>query len=216
MDNFLERWRTDKKFRTAVKLIGYVCFVLIVAIYALSSDTSGYGTNKYLEQLEAASEAKKETKKEDTIKLEKEYEYKITIEIDDKKYEYSGTQNETERTIEKKVDNKTTKYVYKDNTYYIEDEKQTNNYMITTKEEVYDIINYNYINIDTINEYLSKAEKNNNQYLVYIKDIVLGNDSNNYFVIDVNDNNIFIDYTALMKEFNSNIKKYKVSIEIKE
>ncbi len=216
MDNFLERWRTDKKFRTAVKLVGYVFFVLIIAVYALSSDTSGYGTNKYLEKLEAAEEAKKETKKEDTIKLAKEYEYKITIEIDDKKYEYSGIQNETERTIEKKEDNKITKYVYKDDTYYLEDEKQTNNYMITTKEEVYDIINYNYINIDTINEYLSKAEKNNNQYLVYIKDIVLGNDSNNYFVIDINDNNIFIDYTALMKEFNSNIKKYKVSIEIKE
>ena len=107
-----------------------------------------------------------------------------------------------------------TKYIYKDNTYYIQDEN--NNYIITNKDEVYDIINYNYINFDTINEYLRKAEKNNNQYLVYLKDIVLGNNSENYFVIDINEKNMYIDYTALMKEFNSSIKKYKVSIEIKE
>ena len=106
-------------------------------------------------------------------------------------------------------------YIYKNGNYYIEDTKQANNYIVTTQEEVYDVVNYNYINMDTINEYLKKATKNNNQYLVYLKNVILGNDSENYFVIDIKDTNIYIDYTALMKEFNSNIKKYKVSIEIK-
>ena len=90
------------------------------------------------------------------------------------------------------------------------------NYIITTKDEVYDIINYNYINLSTINEYLKKATKNDNQYLVYLKDIILGNDSDDYIVIDINENNIFIDYTVLMKEFNNNLNKYQVIIEIKE
>ena len=118
--------------------------------------------------------------------------------------------------IEKKVDDKKTNYVYQNNNYYIEDTMKIDNYIITTKDEVYDIINYNYINLSTINEYLKKATKNDNQYLVYLKDIILGNDSDDYIVIDINENNIFIDYTVLMKEFNNNLNKYQVIIEIKE
>ena len=213
MDKFLERWKEDKKFRAIIKLIIYFIFISFIAIYTISIDKRSYNRTKYLEDVESSTNKKEETN-EEIFKLGKEYEYKITIEIDDKTYEYSGTQSETEKTINKKVDNKMTKYIYKDNTYYIQDEN--NNYIITNKDEVYDIINYNYINFDTINEYLRKAEKNNNQYLVYLKDIVLGNNSENYFVIDINEKNMYIDYTALMKEFNSSIKKYKVSIEIKE
>ena len=87
-------------------------------------------------------------------------------------------------------------------------------YVKTTKDEVYDIVNYNYLNLETINEYLSKATANNNQYLVYLKDIILGNDSEDYFVILINDKTIDIDYTPLMKQFNSKINNYKVTIKI--
>ena len=208
MNDFLKKWKNDKKYRAKIKLIAYFIFISFISIYAISLNNSIYNSTH-----SEVSETPEE-KTDDIIKLKDTYEYKITIDIDDKTYEYSGTQNETERTINKTIDNKTTKYIYKDNTYYLED--QTTNYMVTTKDEVYDIINYNYINIDTINEYLKKAEKNNNQYIVYIKDIVLGNNSENYFIIDINKNKIFIDYTALMREFNTNIQKYKVSIEINE
>ena len=211
MDNFIEKWKNDKKFRTLVKLIAYTIFVIIAAVYALSLDANTPDKTKYLEELKTNNN--NTNKNEKIFKVKDKYEYKITIEIDDKQYEYTGIQDETKRTIVKKVDNQTKNYVYKDNTYYLED---NTNYIITNKDEVYDVINYNYINLDTINEYLNKAEKNNNQYLVYLKDIILGNDSENYFVIDIKDKNIYIDYTVLMKEFNSNINKYKVSIEIKE
>ena len=89
-------------------------------------------------------------------------------------------------------------------------------YVKTTKDEVYDIVNYNYINLESINTYLNKATNNNDQYLVYLKDIILGNNSEEYFVILVNNNKINIDYTPLMQEFNENIFKYTVDIEILE
>ena len=75
----------------------------------------------------------------------------------------------------------------------------------------------NYINLESINSYLEKAKSsNNNQYLVYLKDIILGNDSEEYFTILINDDKINIDYTPLIKQFNHDIKKYKVNIQINE
>ena len=81
---------------------------------------------------------------------------------------------------------------------------------------MYDIVNINYINLNTINEYLKTSHKNNNQYIVYLKDIILENESDDYFIILVNDNEINIDYTPLEKIINNNIEKYKVHIKIEE
>ena len=51
---------------------------------------------------------------------------------------------------------------------------------------------------------------------LYLKDIILGQDTNEYFTISVDENKISIDYTPLMKQFNPDIKKYKVNIQINE
>lgn len=213
MKDFLEKWNKDRRFRTKTKLILYTAFVVIVAIYAFTLDSD----NSYKDLSNIKNEiANTKKTEENIIKVPEEYNYTITIKIDDKEYEYTGMKLSDKEYIEKKVDDKKTNYVYQNNNYYIEDTTKIDNYIITTKDEVYDIINYNYINLSTINEYLKKATKNDNQYLVYLKDIILGNDSDGYIVIDINENNIFIDYTVLMKEFNNNLNKYQVIIEIKE
>ena len=51
MDNFIEKWKNDKKFRTLVKLIAYTIFVIIAAVYALSLDANTPDKTKYLEEL---------------------------------------------------------------------------------------------------------------------------------------------------------------------
>ena len=212
MDKFLEKWKNDKKYKAKIKLIVYMTFALFVTIYAVSINNKEYDKNEYLSKMK--QEYNKDNNIDDILKINDTYNYIITIEIDDKKYEYSGTKDNNQTTIIKKVDNNITNYIYKNNEYYVEDDNKE--YIITNKDNVYDIINYNYINIDTIKEYLKKAKKNNNQYLVYIKDIILTSDSDNYFIIDIIDNNIYIDYTPLIKEFNNDIKKYKVTIKIEE
>ena len=82
------------------------------------------------------------------------------------------------------------------------------------KEEIYDIVNSDYLNLTTINQYLSKSTKIDNQYLVYLKDIILGNNSDDYIQITINENNIDINYTSLVKTFDKSIEKYLVSIKI--
>ena len=78
----------------------------------------------------------------------------------------------------------------------------------------YDIVNYNYLKLETINEYLSKPVKRENEYLVYLKDIILGPGSEDYIIITKEDNIINIDYTELMKNFDKTIENYSIKIEI--
>ena len=211
MKDFLEKWKSDKRYRAKIKLLAYTIFIIIIFIYALTLDTS---PRNYEDISDINNNSINKTA--DIIKIPEQYEYIIKIKIDDKEYKYSGIQTTEKRTIKKEIDDKVTNYIYQNNQYYLEDSINIDNYVTTAKEEVYDIVNYNYINLTTINEYLKKATKDNNQYLVYLKDIILGNESDRYFVIDINDKNIFVDYTVLMKEFNNNIKTYTVNYEIKE
>ena len=211
MNDFMKKWKEDRKFRTKIKLLAYTLFVVIVSIYAFTLDNNT--DTSLINDLKENNTTKQNNK--ETIKIPEEYEYTIKINIDDKEYKYIGKKMLDREYISKVIDNKTINYMYKDNKYYIEDEMKIDNYMITTKDEVYDIINYNYINLKTINEYLSSSKKDSDQYLVYLKDIILGNDSEEYFVININDKKIFIDYTVLMKQFNKNINKYQVIFEIK-
>ena len=214
MNDFFKKWKEDKKYRTKIKLIIYTLFVVFVSIYAFTLDTSSSNISNNTNDMKINTITKKETT--NTINIPDEYEYTIKIDIDDKEYKYYGKKQLDKEIIQKIVDDTTTNYIYQNDKYYIEDTEENNNYIITTRDEVYDVINYNYINLNTINAYLSTSKKDYNQYLVYLKNIILGNDSEDYIIINITDNNIFIDYTILMKEFNKDVDKYNVIIEIKE
>ena len=212
MDEFLKKWKKDKKFKTSIQLATYTFFVIIVAIFAVSNNDS-IPSNEIDDN--KINQAEKDNKENDnTIKIPEQYNYSIKININEKEYKYSGTKTKEEKKIIKEIDEEISNYIYKNNSYYKEDEE--NNYLLTSEDEVYDIINYNYLSLETIKEYLTKAEKLENQYLVYLKDIILDNNSNDYIVININDNKINIDYTVLMKKFNETIEKYFVNIDIEE
>ena len=147
------------------------------------------------------------------ISIPDNYSYFINITIDGKEYIYSGEKHSTEKTINKTIDNVTTNYLLRDNDYYMQD---NNLYVKITKEEVYDIINYNYIDLNNINNYLNQAIKDDNQYKVYLQDVILDTETKEYFVISINDGTINIDYTPLMKRNNPDIDSYNVSIQINE
>ena len=209
MNEFLEKWKSDKRYRTKIKLIAYTAFVVIVSVYAISASDK-LPTNTSIFENDQIENVDKET---NTIDIPENYTYKITINIDDVIYTYNGQRMGGEETIQKESNGVINDYRYDDNEYY---ELIDGNYQLTTKKEVYDTVNYNYINLENINKYLNKAEKNNSNYLVYLKDIILGNDSNDSFTISINDNYISIDYTQLIKEFDSNINKYLVDIVIEK
>ncbi len=204
MDQFMEKWHNDNKFRAKIKLLLYGIFIIIVTIYAISLNKQDEASNQIDDEAETNVYA---------LAIPEQYNYQIDITIDDKTYQYNGIKTSDNMTINKISDGITTNYVYENNEYYVKDNDL---FVKTTKDEVYDIINYNYISFDSIREYLAKATKNGNQYLVYLKDIILGNDSDEYFVMLISDNDISIDYTPLMKQLDSNLEKYNVAIHIEK
>ena len=204
MENFMQKWQEDNRFRAKIKLLLYGLFIILVTMYAIS-----------------LKESKKDNNPETVFPVESNYQisipdnysYFINITIDGKEYIYSGEKHSTEKTINKTIDNVTTNYLLRDNDYYMQD---NNLYVKITKEEVYDIINYNYIDLNNINNYLNQAIKDDNQYKVYLQDVILDTETKEYFVISINDGTINIDYTPLMKRNNPDIDSYNVSIQINE
>ena len=210
MNDFYIKWKEDKRYRTKIKLILYTAFVAIVSIYAISSTRNTLNDNSINEK---KYEDKIINNNSNVINIPQNYTYKINITINDDNYLYYGKKTNSEETITKETQHSITNYRYFDNEYYVQVDDV---YQKTTKEDVYDVVNYNYINLTNINKYLSESTKQDNQYLVYLKDVILGNDSNDYFIVKANNNYINIDYTPLIKEFNPNIEKYIVDIELED
>lgn len=209
MKNFAEKWKSDHIYQTKIKLVLYTLFVVIVAIYAITANKNTKTIETDIDEL-----SNKVTTNENIFVIPKEYDYEINITTDNIKYTYVGTKTKTKEMIKKVVAEEETKYIYQNNQYY--QEIDNDNYLVTSKEEIYDFLDSNYLNIENINAYLSKSQKLNNQYLVYLKDILLDNDTEDYFVILIDKNNINIDYTPLMKSINKDFSKCNVTIKIEE
>ena len=203
MDDFLKKWHGDKKYQAKVKLLIYLVFVIAVSIYAVSQN------GKYQESM--TNDEEEVTIDNKTIDVPNTYSYLINVSINEKEYKFMGTKNDTDETIVRTIDEVTETFIQKNNEYYKE---INNNYFKTTRNAVYEPVNYEYINLENINLYLAKARKNNKDYIVYIKDIILNNTSDEYFIISINNNYINIDYTPLIKQIDSEIYKYVVNIEI--
>lgn len=207
MNDFIENWNNKPKFKTKIKLSLYTLFVVFVAIFAVSNRTpieteeKNKEPNNILQQQEQIA----------SIEIPNEYSYKINITINEKKYQYTGIKTLQRETIQKESNDTITKYIYENNQYYKEENES---YILTTKEEVYDIVNYDYINLLTINEYLTKSSKQGNKHFVYLKDIILGNNSEDYITITINQNDITIDYTTFVNIFDKTIEKYLINIEL--
>lgn len=209
MDQFKEKWKSDHRFQTKIKLALYTLFVVVVAIFAITN-RSTVPENKFEEQYNNADNSKNQNEFS-KIEIPEEYLYTINVVIDDKEYHYTGEKSKESESITKEVDGTTTNYIYKNNSYYKE---QNETYILSTKEDVYDIVNYDYINLETINEYLTKAVKKDNIYYVYLKDIILESLSEEYITITTYQNTVDIDYTKLVNELGQSINTYLVKFEI--
>lgn len=209
MKEFIEKWNSDSRFKTKIKLSLYTLFVVLVAIFAISSKND-ISENQFEEEY---NQNKQEQNKNinNIIEIPNKYNYKISININEKYYQYTGIKENQKESITKEAEGVITNYINENNNYYKEYE---DSYILTTKEDVYDIVNYNYLKLETINEYLSKSVKRENEYLVYLKDIILGNGSEDYIIITKEDNIINVDYTELMKNFDKTIENYSIKIEI--
>lgn len=196
-----ERWK-DKRERAKIELMLYGIFFLVIIIFARIS--SSMSTN-----------IPKDNDINNTFidEITDNYQYDIDITIDNNKYKYSGKKLGNNMSITRIVGTKEEYFYQMNDKYYILDTK--GNYILTTAEDIYPYIEYRYLNINNIKQFIKLGTKNDTVYSVKVSDIVLNNNSADTITLTVNeeDKNILIDYTNLFKIDNSNINKAEVNIK---
>lgn len=199
--NIKERWK-DKRERAKIELMLYGIFFLVIIIFARIS--SSMSTN-----------IPKDNDINNTFidEITDNYQYDIDITIDNNKYKYSGKKLGNNMSITRIVGTKEEYFYQMNDKYYILDTK--GNYILTTAEDIYPYIEYRYLNINNIKQFIKLGTKNDTVYSVKVSDIVLNNNSTDTITLTVNeeDKNILIDYTNLFKIDNSNINKAEVNIK---
>lgn len=208
MNEFVEKWKNDKKYQAKIKLSLYTIFIILVTIFALPKG------NISITEIEDRQEPPiEQNNKKTIIEIPTEYNYTINININENEYQYIGTKTKEKEIIKKEVNHIKTNYIYDNNNYYKE---INNNYILTTKKDVYDIVESNYLALENLNKYLEQSTKENNQYIIYLKDIILNNESNDYITITIDNNIIKVDYTKLMNILDETIYKYNIEINIEK
>ena len=196
--NLKEKWN-DKRERAKIELILYAIFFIGVIIFVrvgnnISNNNINISDNLFISQ------------------INDNYSYDIKININDNNYEYIGKVLGYNSTIEKK-DSNTDEYFYKKNDKYYKLD-QDNGYILSNKNDIYDVINYDYMDINNIKEYIKTSNNDNGIYKVKISDIILNSSSSDYITIKIDNinNTIEIDYTNLLKINDNNITKAIVII----
>ena len=197
--NIKERWK-DKRERAKIELMLYGIFFLAIIIFARIS----------------SSFSDSNIPKDNDIKsfindITDNYQYDIDITIDNNKY--YGSKLGHNMDITRVVDNKEDYFYQMNDKYYILDTK--GNYILTNDSDIFPYIEYRYLDINNIKEYIKLATYNNNIYSVKVSDIVLNSNSSDVITIKVDEDNknIIIDYTNLFKIDNNNLTKEVVSIK---
>lgn len=200
---FKEKWQ-DKRYQAKIKLSGYSIFVVIAIIMILVEGATNNKNTVIDNGLEDNKTIKDNTDTKDNKLFTINYPYIIELNynIDNTKnnitYKYSNNNNEL--LITKTNNDIVTNYKYISNKYYVENNDK---YILTNINKVYDIIDYEYLDIDNINNYLNNATLENDIYKVYLKDIILNNTSDKYITIKLLDNSVEIDYTYLLNILNN-------------
>lgn len=200
---FKEKWQ-DKRYQAKIKLSGYSIFVVIAIIMILVEGATNNKNTIIDNGLEDNKTIKDNTDTKDNKLFTINYPYIIELNynIDNTKnnitYNYSNNNNEL--LITKTNNDIVTNYKYISNKYYVENNDK---YILTNINTVYDIIDYEYLDIDNINNYLNNATLENDIYKVYLKDIILNNTSDKYITIKLLDNSVEIDYTYLLNILNN-------------
>lgn len=196
--NLKEKWN-DKRERAKIELILYAIFFIGVIIFVrvgnnISNNNINISDNLFISQ------------------INDNYSYDTKVNINDNNYEYIGKVLGYNSTIEKK-DSNTDEYFYKKNDKYYKLD-QDNGYVLSNKNDIYDVINYDYMDINNIKEYIKTSNNDNDIYKVKISDIILNSSSSDYITIKIDNinNTIEIDYTNLLRINDNNITKAIVII----
>lgn len=229
-ENFFYKYKNDKKYKAKVELTGYVVFILLIILFvniaSLGNNTPS--SNHLINKIPSnGNNTTTEVEKHLLETITNNYQYDINVNItkiteENILYRYHGKSYKNTLEINKEFNNTTTNYYKVDNYYY---QKNGEEYTIIPKEEIYDLISNDYIELDNLLEYLEEASldhvtnysngKREYVYNLYIRDIVISNKTDEIVTINIieenNTLNISVDYFNLIKETDNTIKECKVT-----
>lgn len=225
-NSFLYKYKNDKKYNSAVKLTGYVIFVLtVVLMINLSSLNNSYSNGNFTKPIPNNEEVVENTKLIETIK--NNYRYDITIDITKNtdeviKYHYYGKSYEDTTEMYKDLNESTFIFYKVGESYYT---PTNDGYQKIETKQVYDNNNPKYVELTGLLNYLKEASldhftnyssgKKEYIYHLYLKDIILSNKTNDYITIKAIEENevlsINVDYTNLIVNQDNSIKNYTIN-----
>ena len=190
----------DQRERAKLELLFYGIFFLVIIVF--TRILSGYNDVPKVNNTKSFID-----------EIVDNYEYNIDINIDNNNYKYYGKRLGNNMSINKVVDNKYDYFYKMGDKYYILD--NNGNYILTSVEDIYNYIDYRYLDISNIKEYIKLGTKDNNIYNIKVSDIILNSNNTNNITISIDElnNTIILDYTELFKIDNNNLNKEIVTIK---
>lgn len=239
-ESLFKKYKTDKKYKAKIQLIGYGLFILLVIIYVnISSMNSSTGSNittikNNINQTETEKNTEEEKKSNLLNKINNNYEFETKITITTKKEEqeekkelsYSGKRSKNNTEINKKTMDNTNTFYKVDSRYYT---KINDTYQIIKSEEIYDTLEKEYIEWEYIKEYIEKSSldhiteyssgKKEYVYHLKVKDIIKSHPEIDEIEINITEENdiltIEFNYTNLIKALSKEIDECKMQTTYK-
>lgn len=197
-DDLKDKWG-DPKEKAKIQLILFLIFIVFAVIFTRL--TTNYSDDNYVNQIGNIIN----NPEVEIDSITDNYNYNITIDMEtneeNKTISYGGIRYNNKMIISKKIEDNITNYYMENNDYYVYSDE---GYILSNIDEVYNIINYNYLNISNIKEYINKGVKDGNTYLIKVSNINLDSTSKEYVTIEINNNEdnieLIMDYTNLLKD----------------
>ncbi len=194
---FKELWK-DKRERAKIELVLYGIFFIGVIIFV-----------RILGSMNSNNQ-EREIPQSFLLEITDNYEYKIDVTYNDKNYFYQGKSLGNNMSINLMIDGEEISYYKMDNKYYI---LKDGNYLLTEQSEIYPYLEYRYLNLENIKNYLKYGTKEDNKYFVKLSDLILNCDSEDSIMITTNEENkrVEIDYTNFFKYQDDSISEVIVN-----
>lgn len=239
--SFFKKMKTDKKYNAKVQLIGYGILIVFLIVYANITSAINIPSNSIIvdDFVDSKLDDNISNSNNDVSLLrsvDDNYKYDTVLEIEKKKTDdievsdnykvrYFGKSFKNKLEITKEDSLSSLLYYKVDNRYYLKDGDDIS---LTEEDVIYDLISYDYIELDSIFNLIDKASldyvtdyssgKKEYLYHLKVKDVIVSYKLEDVVDISIVEENdilkINVDYSNLIKVVNDEFEKCSLEIVI--
>ena len=226
--SFFQKFKSDKKYRAKVQLIGYTVFIVFLIVFINVSNVGNNYSYNSVDNNNLNANDDNELQEEDSNlfkDIDDNYSYNVDVVVKTKdengndiesKVNYNGDSYKENLVINKVYDNVNSTYYKVEDEYYY---KELDEFKLAVLDDIYNLIDGKYIEFSSVKGYIDKASldhftdyssgKMEYVYDLLVRDVILSYKGEDTVPINVvienNTVSINIDYTNLLKIVDSNI-----------